>query len=153
MKRHESIVILSREHHFGLLFGWKIRQGIQKQVPPERILPYVKYFWENHLLLHFREEETILFASLENELVDQARFEHNQIEQLVAQLMIRKMVQPEQLNMLTVLLDHHIRFEERILFPYLEKELPEDKLLAIGMELQQLDYRRQKDTYPDEFWR
>lgn len=153
MKRHESIAILSREHHFGLLFGWKIRQGIKKQVPPERILPYIKYFWENHLLLHFRGEETILFASLKNELVDQARFEHNQIEQLVAQLMIRKTVQPEQLNMLTVLLDHHIRFEERILFPYLEKELPEEKLVTIGMELQQLDHGRPKDAFPDEFWK
>lgn len=32
MKRNENIVLLSRDHHFGLLCAWKIRQGLKKKL-------------------------------------------------------------------------------------------------------------------------
>lgn len=35
MKRNENLVPLSRDHHFGLLCCWKIRQGIKKEVSQE----------------------------------------------------------------------------------------------------------------------
>lgn len=49
-------------------------------------------------------------------------------------------------------LDNHIRFEERILFPYIEKEVPEEKLVELGKQLQQMHPLNEKDTYSDEFW-
>ena len=33
MKRDKNIVPLSQDHHFGLLSGWKIKQGIKKIFP------------------------------------------------------------------------------------------------------------------------
>ncbi len=151
MKRHESIVVLSREHHFGLLFCWKIRQGLKKHVQLERIQSYVKYFWDSHLQQHF-EEETLLFNELQDSLCERAISEHIHIKLLVDTIINLEPIQPDQLNQLADVLDDHIRFEERILFPYLEKELTEDKLAEIGARLQQLHPVREKDDYPDEFW-
>ena len=151
MKRHESIIVLSREHHFGLLFCWKIRQGLKKQVPAKRIQPYVKYFWDNHLQRHF-EEETFLFDALQDSLCERAISEHIRITQLVENVISTESVQLDQLNLLADFLDDHIRFEERTLFPHLEKELTENKLAEIGMHLQQLHPMHEKDDYPDEFW-
>ncbi|RYY14781.1 MAG: hemerythrin domain-containing protein [Chitinophagaceae bacterium] len=152
MKRHESIVLLSREHHFGLLFCWKIRQGIKKQVLPERMQSYVKYFWDNHLLKHFVEEETILFTASQDDLVSQAIADHRHIRQLVEDTNLGKPVKPEQFKSIADALDDHIRFEERVLFPHLEKELPEIKLIELGNRLQQLHQAPEDDNYVDEFW-
>lgn len=152
MKRHESIVALSREHHFGLLFCWKIRQGIKKQVPPERIRPYVKYFWDNHLQGHFEEEETLLFAYLQDNLVEQAVFEHKHIRELVETVGNINPATENQLNNLADTVDDHIRFEERTLFPHIERELPEEKLAELEVRLRKLHQGQEKDDYLDEFW-
>jgi len=152
MKRHESIVTLSREHHFGLLFCWKIRQGIKKQVPIERIKKYIEYFWGNHLQRHFYEDETLLFNLLQDRLVDQAIAEHTHISQLIEATITNELTHGHQLNILADTLDDHIRFEERILFPHFEKELPQTKLTTLGTQLEKLHQGREKDEYPDEFW-
>lgn len=153
MKRHDSLVILSREHHFGLLFCWKIRQGIQKQVAADRILSYVKYFWENNLKKHFEEEETILFTAMRDKLVDQAISEHRHIEHLIEMAMKAEATDTAHLNRLVDAVDDHVRFEERVLFPHMEKELSADKLVAVGEQLKQLHQEPLKDDYEDEFWK
>ena len=131
-----------------MLFCWKIRQGLKKQVSAERMRPYVKYFWDNHLKRHFEEEETLLFAAVQDELTERAYAEHREIRQLVESLS----TQPEPFRLLADAVDRHIRFEERILFPHMEKALPENKLAEIGKRLQQLHQQVEKDDYADEFW-
>lgn len=152
MKRHESIAALSRDHHTGLLFCWKLRQGLNRTVPPERMRPYVEYFWNHHLRQHFSEEETILFAALRDNVSEQAMAEHAQIRQLAGPIIAGTPVLPEQLRQLADMVDRHIRFEERVLFPHIEKMLPAEKLAEIGAALQQQHQSGAKDDYPDEFW-
>ena len=41
MKRDKNIIPLSQDHHFGLLSGWKIKQGIKKNISYERIKNYI----------------------------------------------------------------------------------------------------------------
>lgn len=48
-KRHQAIVSFSKDHHFGLLLVWKIRQGLNKAVNPERISNYVTFFLKKTL--------------------------------------------------------------------------------------------------------
>lgn len=151
MKRHESIVTLSREHHFGLLFCWKIRQGIKKRVSTTRMQPYVQYFWDNHLSKHFEEEERLLFSALHDSLCDQAVSAHNDIRRLIEASSIIE-AQYDELVLLAESIDSHIRFEERILFPHIERELSEKALTDIGMQLKLLHKGHLKDAYPDEFW-
>lgn len=152
MKRHESILALSREHHFGLLFCWKLRQGIKKQVPAERMRPYVKYFWHHHLREHFAEEETLLFSLLHDNLTEQAMLEHKHLKQLAEDIIQAAAVTQDDLNTLANTLDDHIRFEERKLFPHMEEKLPEEELTELGLRLQRLHAIPEKDDYADEFW-
>ncbi|WP_185286663.1 hemerythrin domain-containing protein [Chryseobacterium indologenes] len=150
MKRNENIVLLSRDHHFGLLCSWKIRQGIRNKVKPDRIKNYIVYFWKNHLEEHFREEEQILFPYLKDEYSSRIQSEHTQLKVLVSQI-----ESLEDLNLFSDfadLLDQHIRFEERHWFPHLEEKLSHETLSRIGKELSHI-HTEETDTYDDEFWK
>lgn len=84
-KRNEHIKNLSREHHFNLLFCWKIRQGLKNEVAIERICKYVQYFWQK-LQLHFREEEQIFFVPMKDRMVQRAINEHKHIKKQIINL-------------------------------------------------------------------
>ena len=86
IKRNELLKTFSKDHHFSLLFCWKIRQGLRKEVAIERICKYVQYFWQQHLLPHFQEEELILFTPVNDRAVQKAIKEHKQISQQVEDL-------------------------------------------------------------------
>jgi hypothetical protein len=152
IKRNQSLVKLSREHHLSLLFGWKIRQGIKNNTAPSRIVPYAGYFREHHLLPHFREEEEILFIPASDPLVRRAKEEHIRIREHIESLLnFRDSALKEQLLLLADELDKHIRFEERELFPHLEKILLPDQLERIGRQLQAAGPEGE-DLYEDAFW-
>ena len=135
IKRHESIVQFSREHHFGLLLIWKIRQGLKANIEPKRIYDYVLFFFDEDLKAHFAEEERVLFPKLNDgdALKQQALSEHTKIYQLIADVKGNNFY-PELLPMFADTLEKHIRFEERILFNYLQNKLSEDELVALANE-------------------
>ena len=151
MKRNVHIIPLSRDHHHGLLFCWKIRQGINRNASPERVQSYVDYFWKQHLLQHFHDEEKILFLDRKNALCQTAIAEHRQIEELVRKLSSSK-PDKAQLLRLADLIHDHIRFEERELFPWLESELSIAELAEIGGKLQESHSANKGDSFCDEFW-
>jgi hemerythrin-like domain-containing protein len=57
-----------------------------------------------------------------------------------------------QLLLLADQLDKHIRFEERELFPHLEKILLPDQLERIGKQLKEAAGPEEEDRYGDAFW-
>jgi len=149
MKRHESIVPLSRDHHHGLLCCWKIRQGIKKDIAAERIGAYIRYFWNLHLKTHFEEEEQLLFL-VQDPLCAQAVAEHRMLSALEESIAANPAT--GDLEAFAGLLDRHIRFEEWVLFPHLERTLPAEKLAAIGAVLQAAHTTPVQDDYADSFW-
>ena len=76
---------LSKEHHDGLLFSWKIKQGLKNGTDAKMISEYVQWFWTNHLQDHFRAEEQVLAPHLpiENELLKKMLEEHDEIEAMI----------------------------------------------------------------------
>lgn len=124
IRRHPSIVPFSRDHHFGLLLSWKIRQGIKNHIDGERISDYVIYFFEKALAPHFRLEEEQLFPLFAEGHAgcQQALREHTQLEFLVNELR-RDKTGKVILQAFADLLEKHIRFEERILFNQLQTEI------------------------------
>jgi len=117
------------------------------------MVPYAEYFWKHHLLPHFREEEEILFVPASDPLVLRAKEEHVEIRQLIESLLDPQDVTLKaQLLLLADQLDKHIRFEERELFPHLEKILLPDQLERIGRQLQEAAGPEEEDRYEDAFW-
>ncbi len=152
IRRNENIVKLSKEHHFSLLFCWKIRQGIKMEIPASRIIKYVEFFKTNFLSPHFREEEKVLFAALNDKPVEKAIKQHEEINSLISKLSKNTDTNPvKQLEKLANLVDDHVRYEERQLFPHIEKALNPTQLEEIGKQLNE-EHPLSKDEYDDEFW-
>lgn len=150
IKRSKELAPLSREHHDGLQFIWKIRQGIENGTPLATISKYVSWFWHNHIRPHFHDEENVLLQHLpaDNPLVQQMVDEHAQIRDLI--ISIDQEAQASTINELADFLYKHIRFEERQLFAYAEKELSPDQLNSI---FNQLSEEHGCDTeWKEEFW-
>ena len=154
-KRNTNLVPLSKEHHFGLLFCWKIKQGLANSTPLKTIREYVLYFWQNNLQQHLDSEELLLEPILpeSDPMLNQMLQEHALIRDLVLQIETKK-------DHLTVLLfeslhflvNEHIRFEERQLFPHLEQVANQQQLNQIGQALQ-LEHEEPTDEFLPEFWK
>lgn len=147
MKRHEALQPWSRQHHFGLLFSWKLRKGFTKNIETERLQEYAKWFFKQEIKPHFSDEEKYLFPILEenNELVERALKEHRRIKRLFNDTKNPK----KSLNRLEEELDAHIRFEERVLFNEIQKvatEIQLEKITEIHNESQEVL------EYHDPFW-
>lgn len=151
IKRSQHLLHLSKEHHFELLFCWKIRQGIKLDVELERIVDYIRYFWQNFTSVHFKEEEYLLFTDAGDVLVQRALAEHAAVKGLITLLSTPGYVTgKEELQSLADNMDNHIRFEERTLFPHLEQTFSKTQMDMIGQHLNA--GARLVDDYKDEFW-
>lgn len=147
IKRHQALQPLSRQHHFGLLFSWKIRKGFGKNVSPERMMRFAKWFFVQEIEPHFNDEEKYLFPILEpdNELIERALKEHRRIKRL-----FQDTENPEKsLHKLEEELDAHIRFEERVLFNEIQKIATPEQLARIEKIHEELETPA---DYEDPFW-
>jgi hemerythrin-like domain-containing protein len=146
IKRHTSLIPISREHHFGLLLSWKIREGLKYNVNPARIMDYCVWFYNTNLKLHFDIEEQYMYPILGNDhpMIVQALHEHRHIEQLILQ----KENVTDVLLALEKAIDTHIRFEERNLFNLIQEKATEDQLRLI----EQNHNAPFEDTWEDTFW-
>jgi len=153
IKRSQHMVELSKDHHAGLLFSWKVKEGLKKGVELSRIKKYVDYFWEHHLKAHFEEEEALLFNRInEDTLSQQGKNEHQILQNRISRLNYNENAVKDEYFELAELLIKHIRFEERILLPHLEQILPLSALKSVEAYLTQKHPVPFKDNYPDEFW-
>lgn len=150
IKRNEHIVKLSRDHHASLLFCWKLRQGIKYHISAERLIKYVQYFWQHHLSIHFKEEEEFLFVPPHDEVVQKAIDDHQNIKIFVEQISLHGAESGNNVLMeLADMVNDHVRYEERILFPHLEEKLSDQQLQKIGSEINKEPLT---DNYEDNFW-
>jgi hemerythrin-like domain-containing protein len=153
IKRSQYMVELSKDHHAGLLFSWKVKEGLKRDIELPRIKKYVNYFWEHHLKAHFREEEALLFNRIEDDaLSQQGKNEHQMLQNRINRLNHNENAVKDDYLEFAELLIKHIRFEERILLPHLEQVLPLSALKSVEAYLTQQHPVPFKDNYPDEFW-
>ncbi|MCC3215579.1 MULTISPECIES: hemerythrin domain-containing protein [Chryseobacterium] len=150
MKRNENLVPLSRDHHFGLLCSWKIREGVRKNIIYDRIKKYINYFWQESLSKHFEIEDTVLPEPENESLQFQMQKEHSEIRKLINT--VNQSQNPRLLEDFADALSGHIRFEERMYFPHLENHLSDDEMTEIGNKLS-LIHQKEQDNYPDQFWK
>lgn len=150
MKRNENLIPLSRDHHFGLLCSWKIREGIKKNISYERIKRYINYFWEHYLSTHFDLEDHILPKTNDAILSKKMEQEHKEIQKLISS--INRSDDVKLLESFALTLQNHIRFEERVCFPNYENQLSEEELFQIGEALKD-QHIVLEDAYDDEFWK
>ena len=151
IERSPQLQPLSREHHDGLLFVWKIKQGLENRTSPERLKEYTGWYWRNHIKPHFFQEEKVLvpFMPKGHSMAVQLNREHDYIRELI--LSIDQEPDRHDFIRLSNLLETHIRFEEREFFLYLEQHLSQEQLIEISEKLEQHPVFC-KEEWKDEFW-
>jgi len=154
MKRNTNLQTLSRDHHHGLLLAWKIRQGLKFSADLQIIADYIAYFSATALFPHFEEEEKQILTYLadDDSLKHRTLKDHENISGLIHQLASAKEIEPALLLKIAECVEQHIRFEERELFPYLEKLLNASQFSAIGIAID-LNHQPFEENFQNEFWR
>src|SRR6266852_4864109 len=125
-RRHESLIPLSREHHDALLLAWRLRTGDLSKREPELRAKHVSAFFEYRLINHLQLEEELLFPAfravlgVEATLIDVLLSDHRELRAKAATI---KTGAHEQVDSFCVLLERHIRTEERQLFVLAENRM------------------------------
>jgi len=153
MKRSKNLIELSRDHHHGLLLGWKIKQGLKSDVETEELLNYVSHFAAKALFPHFAEEErqVLVYLDYNDEYYKKTIEDHLEIREIINRLSPGNVSNKDLLIELAGKVERHIRFEERELFPYLERVLSLEQLDAIGKLISEL-HQPYSENYPNAFW-
>lgn len=116
MKRSEHLIPLSREHHQALVFAKRLLDAHQQG---ENALQACWYALQSalqaHLLPHMAAEEQQHVAQLPDAMRQRLLDEHQQLRAWLCQ--------PDTSEVLrfAMLLKAHVRFEEREVFPWLER--------------------------------
>lgn len=140
IKRHESLKPLSRHHTHALHIALKLsRIGTDKSLlTPEEMKKELSEFWDPNGQQHFREEEEILlttfarYASIDRPEVTDMLLEHVTIRSLIDTILCSSTIDIKTMHKLSVILEKHVRKEERIIFPMIEKALPEEVLIKLA---------------------
>lgn len=147
MKRHASLVPLSRQHHDGLALGVFIERGLRRggeQGVAVRLRQQALDAFELELRGHFDVEERVLFPKVraalpDPELIDRLLAEHDQLRGAFASLARAGDEDPsEALLDLRELLVSHIRTEEQVLFQAIQESLTEEELDALGQRIEEM---------------
>jgi len=144
VKRHPALVRLSRDHYFGLLLAQQMKAGAApyKGYPTdvEGKIHYLFSDYEEKLKPHFAAEENILFPAVKNRspeistLVGELISEHRQLFSLIESVNTTA-DKKERLNEIGMLLEQHIRKEERRLFEMIQQAMNGEELLELERKL------------------
>jgi len=140
MKRHKSIVPLSHDHYDGLLMAQSVKKNfIKTKLGLSSIDDKVKFVinaYNTELIPHFNHEEVILFPlalGKDEELdamISDILDEHDKIHKAVSRISEGNLEQ--NLDEFGLLLESHIRKEERVLFPKIEEILGDELNILDG---------------------
>lgn len=129
-RRHDSLIPLTHDHHHALAAARNLRAAASGSDLDRAATAFLALF-ARETMAHMRYEEEQLFPLLDpddrtqREYLLRALGEHAGLHRLAAAL--RHAPTPEVANTAGSLLQEHVRFEERALFPLLE-EIAADRL-------------------------
>ncbi len=147
-RRHPSLIPLSREHHDGLILAIRLQQREKALLrlwshDPEFQSRYIVDFYESDLRPHFEAEERVLFPIIARHvpdavpIVDRLTAEHRLLEHLVGEFRRPNMETLDaRLREFGETLEHHIRTEDRTLFPMFEDHAPPEVLKEAELAIQ-----------------
>ena len=136
MKRSEALRALSHQHHQGLFAALRL-----KRAGPETAAEARKVFldfFQREGSRHFRAEEEFLLPAFARHTgadapaIVRVLTEHVDLRRGGQDLERSTDPNPATLRELGERLESHIRFEERVLFPMIEEDLPVDELERLG---------------------
>ena len=148
MKRSDALAPLSRDHHQVLFVAMKLKRAEDLE-PRDAALR----LFASGEINHFEIEERVLLPAWLAKAPDGGERMARRVldEHAALRSAARRLegadVAVADLRELGILLERHVRYEERELFPAIERDLPADDLRAVGEELK-LASRRVAEAQP-----
>ena len=136
MKRSEALIPLSHQHHQGLFVAMKLKR-VAPETAAEARATFLE-FYEREGARHFQIEEEHLLpgfarhAGPERPAIVQVLTDHVDLRRRAQDLAAVPETDPAELRELGERLEDHIRYEERVLFPMIERALPAEALERLG---------------------
>ena len=132
MKRHDALEPFSRDHYAGLV----VARHLMLDQNEASLRACVEY-WNREMQDHFQEEERLLAPLATPEMAQRMKQEHNVIREKILAAQTHH-PDSDELREMGQTIHDHIRWEERELFPLLEKT----ELGRIALESHAMEERR-----------
>jgi hemerythrin-like domain-containing protein len=148
LKRHASLQPFSRDHHLGLVRAQQLIRSASGDATQRRAA--VRAFvdaWEQEIRDHFADEERLLIGLIAPGHERRLREEHAELARLAQEAPARAQSpdpQRDWTERLGKLLNDHIRWEERELFPAVETSASPETLEAIATETARVEQTRRR---------
>jgi iron-sulfur cluster repair protein YtfE (RIC family) len=142
MKRHPALQPFSRDHNVGLVLARRLSTSPDWQAALDEFVN----LWNTELQEHFQEEEELLLPLSSDQERATLLGEHKAIGAYVAWARLG-MLGPRDVSRLGQMLNDHIRWEERALFPAIEKRSSEDELRALAAQTLEVERRRSNSDW------
>jgi hemerythrin-like domain-containing protein len=144
MKRSRELKPLTSEHHQALLVAFQLKKGVaghSESAGAPRDLPgllaLARRFHEQVFRSHAKAEEDVLGAHLSDEDARRLASEHEELTRLIDTAKGASAAELRAaLGGFADLLERHVRWEERELFPAAEGQMDAEALAVIGGELE-----------------
>ena len=141
MKRSEELSPLSRDHHQALFRAMGLKRATDAE-PGQRWLAFHDSDGERH----FEVEESVLLPAwvaatpdADRALAARVIAEHLELRAAARRLRAGESLAVTELHEIGALLERHVRFEERELFPVIERDLDPEALAALGAEVERAE--------------
>lgn len=141
MKRDPALQPLSRDHHQALFAAQRLRRAEEAESAGAQFIE----FWHEHGRRHFAVEEEVLFpawaeapSGYAEEMVLRALGDHHAVRTAARRIAAGR-AELGELRALGELLDAHVRFEEREMFPQIEQSLDAGDLAALAAEIERAE--------------
>jgi hemerythrin-like domain-containing protein len=148
LKRHASLIPLSRDHYGGLVQARRLRLAAERNAA-ERLTALRELLdeWNTQMASHFEDEERLLLPLLkESRLTKRLLRDHSDIRQAISRATrwcrVQSPPEPSWMRDLAQLLHDHIRWEERELFPAVEQIASPDQLRELTAETTRIEQSR-----------
>ncbi len=143
-KRSRELRPLSSEHHQALLVAFQLKKAIAGHAETagapkdmDGLAALARRFEDSVFIAHITAEEELLGRHLSAADARRLKEEHRRLRDLLAEARaVRAANRRSPLLAFADLLEQHVRWEERELFPRAEEALPPEELARLGHELE-----------------
>ena len=130
--KNRKLAFLFRDRHNDLLFVCKIRRAIRNGMAHHKIIRFIQSEFFEEFQPNFIEEEQWLFSKIPSDhpLRKKAEQQHTPLINLIVATSNESIADDSLPEVFANLLEEHIRFEVRILFPYIEQTMYQKESVA-----------------------
>ncbi|MCC5830591.1 MAG: hemerythrin domain-containing protein [Phycisphaeraceae bacterium] len=150
LPRHEALAPFSRDHYAGLVQAKHLKEARDADSASQRqVVADFAEAWQREIQPHFNDEELLLPELIS--VADHRRLldEHDRISEIVDRVLDKRhddKPDGQKLHELGTALEAHIRWEERELFPRIQRSITAQRLADLESRTRRIEAQRPRNA-------